>query len=175
MTRWAWPSVAALALTFIAVLAFHGKRPEPGLARFEPGGLLVGWPAAEMASVEITAGGQHRSFERVPRGWRPEAGGEAPPDLTERIERGLQLLHDSKPERIFRRDELAGGALEEFGLTPPRLSVTARTGSGRSITVHFGGPNPLGLARYAQVQGEAEVALLSGFVAEAWEQVAARR
>ncbi len=165
--RWGWWFAAALAAGFLGLLAFHGERPEPGLGRFEPAGLLVGWPLEEVAAIDISAGTQHRSFRRVGLGG---SGGSAPANAEERIATGLKLLHNSPPERVFGATELSDGMLAEFGLAPPRLSVTAATAAGRSVTVHFGAANPLGLARYARVEGQPEVVLLPTFVADAWQQ-----
>ena len=81
-------------------------------------------------------------------------------DLSEHIETGLKLLHNSPPQRT----DLADGQVGEFGLTPPRLAVTAHRSSGASITVEFGGTNPLGLERYARIVGRSEVLLIPAFV-----------
>jgi hypothetical protein len=92
-------------------------------------------------------------------------------DLDERIEQGLKLLHNSGPQRT----DLASEQQVEFGLVPPRLTVTARTTAGSSITIEFGGLNQLGLERYARIAGQSEILLMPSFVAEAWELVAVAR
>jgi hypothetical protein len=43
--------------------------------------------------------------------------------------------------------------------------------TGAAFVILFGGTNPLGASRYAKVDGEAGIALLPTYVAEAWEQV----
>ena len=171
--RWGWPIAAALAAGFIGLLAFEGERPEPGLARFAPAGLLADWPVQQVASVEVSAGTYHRSFRRDPGGfWRPEAADAASAaDLAERIEMGLKLLHNSAPQRT----DLASEQLGEFGLEQPRLVVTARMTGGASVTIEFGGTNPLGLERYARIVGRAGVLLMPAFVADAWDRVAEAR
>ncbi len=173
LIRWAWPIAAAVAAGLIGLLAFQGERPEPGLVRFEPAGLLADWPVQQVREVEVQAGTDHRSFRRDPDGlWRPQAtDAAAASDLAERIETGLKLLRNSAPQRT----DLANQQLAEFGLEPPRLSVTARTTSGDSITIEFGGTNPLGLERYARIVGRAEILLMPGFVADAWQRVAEAR
>ena len=170
MRAWGWPVAAALAAGFIGVLAFQGERPEPGLARFAPAGLLADWPVRQVTCVEVSAGAYHRSLHREPGGgWRPEGANAAiTADLAERIEMGLTLLHNSAPQRA----DLASEQLAEFGLEPPRLTVTARMTGGASVTIEFGGTNPLGLERYARVVGRTEVLLMPAFVADAWEPVA---
>jgi hypothetical protein len=174
MRVWGWWGTAALAAVFIGVLAFHGERPEPGLGRFEPAGLLVDWPVDDISVLELSAGAEHRSFHRVEGGWRLDEG-EPAADLEQRIAIGLKLLRNSAPERIFSADEIGEHTLVDFGLEPPRLTLEARTAEGRSVTIRFGGANPLGLARYTRIEGRPEVILLPGFVAGAWERVMATR
>lgn len=168
--RWGWPIAALLAAMFLALLAFDGERPEPGLARFAPAGLLADWPAREVAAIEVDAATQRRMFRREPGGiWRADAAGVAAmPDLAERIETGLTLLRNSAPQRT----DLSREQLGEFGLLPPRLVVTARMTGGASVTIEFGGLNPLGLERYARIVGRPEILLMPAFVADAWERVA---
>jgi hypothetical protein len=170
---WGWPLAAALAAGFIGLLAFNGERQEPGLARFAPAGILAEWPVGQVTSVEVGAGANQRSFRRNPGGgWHAEAADTVTTaDLDERIEKALTLLHNSGPQRT----DLAGEQLSEFGLAPPRLAVTARMTGGASITIEFGGTNPLGLERYARVVGRNEILLMPAFVADAWEPVAKAR
>src|SRR5882762_5774173 len=52
----------------------RGERPEAGLARFAPAGLLADWPVQQVTSVDASIRANHRSFLRNPEGgWRPEA------------------------------------------------------------------------------------------------------
>lgn len=173
LKAWRWPVAAILAAGFIGLLAFEGERPEPGLVRFVPAGILVDWPIEQVSSVEVSVGTDRRSFRRNPGGgWRPEvADAVTTADLAERIETALKLLHNSGPQRT----DLASEQLSEFGLAPPRLTVTARMTSGASVTIEFGGTNPLGLERYARVVGRREILLMPAFVADAWEPVAETR
>jgi hypothetical protein len=173
LKAWGWPVAATLAAGSIGLLAFHGERPEPGLARFTPAGLLADWPVEQVTSVEVSSPAYWRSFRRSPGGgWHPEGADAAiTPELAERIEMGLTLLHNSGPQR----SDLANAQLEEFGLAPPSLTITARRTDGAGITIEFGGANSLGLERYARVIGRAEILLMPTFVAAAWEPLAAAR
>jgi hypothetical protein len=168
-----WPVAATLAAGFIGLLAFEGERPEPGLARFAPAGILADWPTQQVTSVEVGVGTDRRSFRRNPGGgWRPEVADAATTaDLAERIETALTLLHNSGPQRT----DLASEQLSEFGLVPPRLTVTVSMISGAMVTIEFGGTNPLGLERYARVVGRREIWLMPAFVADAWEPIAQSR
>ena len=173
----AWPVAAGVAAVFIAALALHGERPQPGLARFAPAGVLADWPIERVSEIEVVAGTRHRSFHRHDgEDWHAETGDiPAGTDVGERIEAGLKLLRNSAPQRILEPSEITGRPMGEFGLAPPLLTVTARTASGVSTTIEFGAANPLGLARYTRVAGRPELLLLPSYVAEAWERVAEGR
>ena len=174
MRVWGWAAAAALAIAFLCMLAFQGERPQPGLGRFEPAGLLVDWPFEDILVLELSAGTRNRSFHRAGSSWRGEDG-DASSDLQQSIAAGLKLLRNSAPQRIFSAHEIGERTLVDFGLEPPLHTLTARAVEGRSITIHFGGTNPLGLARYTRIDGRPEVILLPGFVAEAWERVMVTR
>jgi len=168
LTVWAGGAAALLAAGFIAALAFTGERPEPGLERFHPAGVLAAWPTGDIASVEIVAGAERRLFRRGPAGAWVGAGS----NTAQRIETGLTLLRNTAPQRIFAAGEIDHGGLAEFALDPPRLTVIARTRTGKTVTIWFGDVNPLGLARYAQTDSSPEVLLLPSYVAAAWEEIA---
>ena len=167
LTVWASSTAALLTLAFIAALAFTGDRPEPGLERFRPAGVLAAWEIEDIVAVEIVAGTEHRLFRRGPDGIWQGVGAET----TQHIERGLTLLRNAAPQRVFASGEIDTGSLVEFALDPPRLTIIARRYTGNPVTVRFGAANPLGLARYARADGRPEVLLLPSYVAEAWEEI----
>lgn len=175
LSRLGWPLAAIAAAAVIAALAFHGERPEPGLARFEAAGLMRQLLPERVSQVEVEGAGARLVLARGPGGRWTSGGEPAAGELASRVETGLKLLHVSGPERSMALDELRGTPRAEFGLAPPALTVTARSGDSPTFTVHFGGKNPLGLGRYARVEGTEEIVLLPGFVAEAWEQVVGLR
>ena len=166
LKRALWPAAAALAAGVLLVLVLHGERPGPGEGKFEAAGLMLHIAPASVGEVEVTAGAKRWRFAREGGGWRVvEASLPAPPDVAARIESALKLLHNAAPERILSGNELAAQA--SFGLDPPALAVVA-VGASR-FSIAFGVSNPLGLARYARIEGRAEVALVPGYLAETWE------
>ena len=163
MTRWAWPAVAALAFAFLVGLALHGGRPD-SMVQFKPAGVLTFAPE-EAREIEIRRGSDRRRFVRRGERW------DAPVATAERLEAGLRLLRNAAPMRVMTAEEVARVPDSDYALGPDSLRVTVRPSAGAAFVIHFGGTNPLGAARYAKIDGDAGVALLPTYVAEAWEQV----
>jgi hypothetical protein len=163
MTRWAWPVAAALAFAFLVGTALHGQRPDI-LVDFKPAGLLPFDPDHARA-IEIAKGADRKRFVRTGERW------DAPAETAERLEAGLRLLRNAAPMRVLTAAEVARVPVSEYALTADSLKVTIRPATGAAFVIQFGGANPLGAARYARVDGEAGIALLPTYVADAWEQV----
>ena len=168
MSRLIWSAVALGAAGFLVALALTGGRSGSGLATFTPMGLMT-MPLAEVREVDVQTGDGHWHFVRAEDGWRASVGGPAAGFAT-RLENALTLLHNSGPDRVLGADELANVDPAQFGLDRPRLRVVVN-GSGASFGISFGETNVLGLSHYARRDGSREIALLPGFVAEAWERV----
>ncbi|MFO1080541.1 MAG: hypothetical protein U1E23_07945 [Reyranellaceae bacterium] len=172
--RLAWPAAAVLALAFLATLALQGRRPDAGLVPFVAGGPLTAFAPAEARRVDIASGGRTWLFRRVGEAWQPVAVAAAPAaDAGTRIDEALRLLRDSAPLRVVAADEMAGGVPAEFGLGGQPLAVVIEGPGGARFGIRFGATNPLGVARYAQVDGARDVLLLATYVAEAWQRVLA--
>jgi hypothetical protein len=95
-----WMLAAGLAAAFLGVLALHGERPEPGLGRFEPAGLLFDWPIEDLAVLDVAGGPDRHVFRRVGESWRADGGAEGA-EIDQKVALGLKLLRNSAPERIF--------------------------------------------------------------------------
>jgi hypothetical protein len=169
MSRFAWPAAALAAIAFLAVLAFTGGRGGPGLAPFTPSGLLV-IPAADIREVHIATSAAQWRFVRGEGGWRVTLG-YAPPGFEARLEAALTLLRNSGPERMLSDSEVSSVDAAQFGLDTPKLRVAVRASGADAFAIAFGATNLLGISHYARVDGKREIALLPGYVAEAWEQV----
>jgi hypothetical protein len=172
LKRALWPALAAAAGAALLGLALIGERPATHMAAFEPGGVMRHVAARDIAEVELAAGTRRWRFRRTQAGWESaQAGAPVPRDCNELIETGLKLLHNSSPERLLAGEELAQQSA--FGLDQPALTVIA---SGKErFAISFGGANPIGLARYARIEGRSEVLLLPSYVAETWERLAGLR
>jgi hypothetical protein len=171
LKRYAWPTLAGLALIYLVALAATGGRPGPGLAPFEPKGLMRHIALDSIKRVEMTAEAQQWHLERAANGtWRLTSG---PPvtKLEENLSAALTLLHNSAPERILSGHDLAPTSLREFGLEQPHLRVAVHSMLAEPFVITFGGTNALGSVRYARIEGRDDVVLLPAFCAEAWEHL----
>jgi len=171
-----WWGAALVAAGIVTGLAFHGRRPDTSLARFEAAGVMLAIAPATVTEVVVTQGDRRWRFERAgPKAWATGPGTMAGEQVGSQIESGLRFLHASPPQRVLEPGELADSARSEFGLEPPRFSVTVRSSAGHPFSIDFGVRNAQGLAQYAHVAGRAEVVLLPGFVGESWEAVMSTR
>ena len=169
--RAAWPLAAALALVFLAALALHGERPEPGMVGFKAAGLLTAFAPDDAREVEVGRAGEVWRFRRDGRSWRAvEAPRPVSAEAADRIDAALRLLRDSAPLRVLSADEAARAAPSDYALGPEALRVTVLGPDAATFTIVFGAANPLGSARYARTEGIDGVPLLPAYVAETWEQ-----
>ena len=171
LKRYAWSAAAVLAAAAIVVLALHGRRPEPGFVRFEAAGVMVHITPESVSEVDVVAGDRRWRFTRTGTGEWSFRGPSGPAaDWQDRVENGLRFLHNSAPQRVINSDELGDASAAEFGLAPPRYTVSVSTASAAgAFVISFGSPNPQGLAQYASVAGRSNLYLLSRFVGAEWE------
>jgi hypothetical protein len=87
------------------------------------------------------------------------------------LDSGLRFLHVSAPQRVLQPEEVAGTPSSEFGLAPPRYSVSVRSAAAAPFDIEFGALNAQGLAQYARLTGHAEILLLPNYIGEQWEAV----
>jgi hypothetical protein len=165
-------SATVLAAGVIIALASYGRRPEPGLVGFEAAGVMLLIPPDSVTEVVVSEGGRRWRFERASsKGWAAMAGPPLAEGVAARIDSGLRFLHVSAPQRVLQPEEVAATSPSEFGLEPPRYTVSVRSPSAAPFTIEFGALSPHGPAQYARVTGRTEILLLPSFVGEQWESV----
>ena len=169
LKRAVWVGVVGFAAGLIIVLAWHGRRPDPGLVRFEPGGIMLHLRLEDVVEVQVIAGNHHQSFARSHTGMWSTVSAPVPAEMVQHLERGLRFLHVSAPQRVISPEEYSETPLAEFGLAPPRYIVVVRTATSVPFVVQFGDVNPQGLAQYARIGESADILLLPRFVGEPWE------
>jgi hypothetical protein len=171
LKRHAWVVATIAAVLVLAMLAWRSPDRQKGLVEYQAAGTMRFIATEEVVALQIVAGPSQQRFERRAGAWQ-RAGTGTPVDaaVASAIEAGLRLLHNTPPERSFE------SATPAFGLDPPALQVRARASDGRVFEADFGATNPMGLARYMRTRsgGVDTLELIPAYVAEAWEQVAAK-
>jgi len=171
-SRRRWPAaVAALvAVGFIAAMVWSGREPESRwLVKSETPGVLV-VPPDRISRVEVTAAGRRLTFERGAGGWTAGRG-PVPPPLAAHLESSVKFMHVSAPVRVLAGEEYAHAALAEYGLDPPRYTVSLFAGDRLVLDAGFGVLNPQKVLQYMRLRGHDEVHLMSRFVGQEWERV----
>ena len=171
-----WVGGVVLAAGVIIALASYGHRPDPSLARFEAAGVMLTVKPDTVTEVVVSQGERRWRFERVTsKAWTAAPGALLAESVGTRVDSGLRFLHVSAPQRVLQPEEVAGIPPSEFGLEPPRFSVSVRSRGAAPFNIEFGTRNPQGLAQYARLTGRAEILLLPSYVGEQWEALMTAR
>jgi hypothetical protein len=165
---------AVAAVAFLLTMVVSGRRPGTrNLVTFTAAGLMAETPD-RVDRVELTADGGRWTLTRTgPAQWtvapsmRPLA-----PAVAAHVEMSLRFMHVTAPVRVLSRDEYTPEGLEEFGLDPPRSTVSLHQGTRSLLTARFGGIGPQQVVQYVGVDGRDEIYLLPVFVGREWGQVA---
>ena len=165
--------MAVLAVTYLMLMVITGALPEQRQrVAFEARGVLSE-PPERVREVVLSTGGEPMRFRRAAGGWTRAEGGVLPVQAASTLSRAVKFMHTSAPVRVFAPGEVAGASPAEFGLDPPRLSVTLSSATGTLLSAHFGDLNADGFLHYMRVDGRDELFLMSRFVAAEWSAVAA--
>lgn len=159
------------ALAFLVAMVLSGRmRESQQYVKFEPAGLMRHIPE-EIDRVELVAPPRRLVFRRAGGHWTTSTA-QASTDLVAHLEMSLRFMHVTAPVRVMAPAEYAGERLGEFGLDPPRYTVSLHRGKDLAISARFGAPNPQMVLQYVQVEGRDELYLLPVFVGREWELVA---
>lgn len=143
------------------------------LVAFEAAGLMSEAPS-QVDRVDLIADGRRATFVRsASGGWRIGAGSGAADlaaGVAAHLEASVKFMHVTAPVRTLSRAEHQA-ALGEYGLDPPRYTVTLHAGGRPVLAARFGAKNPQELFQYVQVEGRAALYLVPVFVGQEWERV----
>jgi hypothetical protein len=164
----------AAAVCFLLLMAVAGRPPRlQSLVAFEAAGVMPE-PPALVDRIELAAEGGHWTFtRRGEREWAVSPSADPGPfSLASHVEMSLRFMHVTAPVRVLARDEYTPEHLEEFGLEPPRYTVSLHRRGHPVLTTRFGRVSPQQVLQYARVDGRGEIYLLPTFVGQEWERVA---
>jgi hypothetical protein len=119
-------------------------------------GLLPRADAGVVTAVELRADRRALRCERSGERWQAvaPAGVEIPTDLVAAI---LNVLTQGNPVEVVSHDVQR---MADFGLDPPRVSISITDETGRQETLYLGARNPAQTAVYARREGVPEIVMV---------------
>ena len=170
--RNAW-LLAIVAVGFLLVMIRAGRLPEYAhFNAFEAAGLLHEPPEA-VTQVTLQHAAQQWLAQRVSAQWVDARGQPLMAPLAARLDSALRFMHTAAPVRVLAAADIHAHDLVQFGLAPPGLTITLANAHGRLLQFDLGGHNSDGLLRYGRARGAPGIVLVSGFVGQAWDGLAA--
>ncbi len=165
--------ITLVALGYLLVMFYSGSEPtHENLIQAVSDGVLHSAPH-DIVEIEVTRLGDRRRYQRRNAKWY-DASINAPLNMTQasELERAITFMRTAAPVRILRPEEIADVDGDPFGLERPLVAIELSTISGPVLSARFGQQAPDGILRYMRLEGQAEVYLMSGFVGNAWQEVA---
>jgi hypothetical protein len=164
---------AAAALAYLVAMTVAGALPQhKQLVKFEAKGVMKLAPET-IDRVRIDAGPRSIVLLRRSDGWVAKDGAPLDAALARRVSMAVQFMNTAAPLRMMDAPELTGSNPREFGLEPPRVRATLFRGDEVVLGPIFGAHNPDDTAQYMGLEGRPELYLMSRFVGQEWEDVAA--
>lgn len=163
---------AIIALGYLVLMFKSGEPPtHENFIRTEFAGVMDS-PPTQVVAVQIIHAGQTQTIERHEDSWRDAGSLSAlsEPQVT-MLERAIMFMHTANPVRIMRPEEFAGVSGDPYGIETPAIAVRLSSVNGLIVNAKFGHRAPDGILQYMQVEGRAEIYLMSGFVSETWDQI----
>ena len=161
------------ALAYLITMVVVGALPEQKqLVKFEAKGVMKLQPEL-VSRVELQRGIESAILKRAAGGWTREDGSAVPAELGARISMGVQFMNTAGPLRTMDTPEIQGSNPRDFGLEPPRVRFKLFQDSQVVLGARFGAHNIEDTAQYMALEGQPELYLMSRFVGQEWEAVAA--
>jgi hypothetical protein len=164
---------AAVALVYLVAMVVAGALPEQKqLVKFEARGVMKLQPG-QITRVELQQGPGKAVLVRKTGGWAIENGPDVPAELSGKISMGVQFMNTAGPLRVMDSPEIQGSNPRDFGLELPRVRFTLFQNGQPVIGARFGSHNIEDTAQYMMIEGQPELYMMSRFVGQEWEAVAA--
>lgn len=165
-----WGLASLASIGYLCAMVVSGALPElRSRVKFEPQGVMTVAPE-RIDRVEIDRGTTRFALTRTGSGgWSREGGEMLSVPVAAKVALAVQYMHTSGPVRMMAAEEIRGIAPTEFGLAPPRLSVTLFAGPERVLQARFGARNAEDLLQYMTLVGRDGMYLMSRFVGQQWD------
>ena len=165
--------ITLVALGYLLLMFYSGAGPtHQSLVHAVNDGVLRSAPEA-VVDIEISTVGDKRRYQRRNDQWHDALNNFPLSDAqTDALERAITFMHTATPVRVLRPEEIADVDSDPFGLENAALEVSLSNEGGRVLVARFGNQANDGIVRYMQLEGQAEIYLMSGFVGDAWRQAA---
>ena len=165
--------LAGLALCWLAVMYGVGELPRHGHfndARNDGG--VFDLPPEAVMKLELVHSGRRFEARRKGAEWEFQPPPRTPLQLQGQIEAALRYLRVSPPVRSLGHPVPTDPVLAASGLVPAKAALVITTGTGKPRRFSLGGVAPDGILRYLRDDDSGELHLVSGFVANVWDDVA---
>lgn len=158
-----WKTTVVLLVVTIAVGAYVSlyelKQPTPQ-RREELANQVVQIPAEDVTALAVELPKGKVALARQDGLWRLASPLQARADES-LIRRALSELDPLTAERVLEGTPQKPLALAEFGLAPPRGTITVTMKDGKTTTVWLGEPTPVESNRYAALPGSPKIFIVS--------------
>jgi hypothetical protein len=165
-----WGLASLAGIGYLCAMVIGGALPElRSRVKFEVQGVMTVAPE-RIDRIELERGATRVALSRTASGgWAGEGGGVLALPVVAKAALAVQYMHTSGPVRVMTDPEIHGIAPAEFGLAPPRLSVTLFAGPQRVLEARFGARNAEDVLQYMTIAGKEGMYLMSRFVGQQWE------
>lgn len=161
------------SVAFLVAMVVAGALPgQRQLVKFEARGVMKLDPDL-VTRVELQQGDRKAALTRAPGGSWLAAAGPLPADVAGSVSLAVQFMNTAAPIRLIAAEEIPGVKLADFGLEPARLHVVLYQGSKDVLGARFGSHNPEDTAQYMMLDDSRDLVLMSRFVGQQWENIAA--
>jgi hypothetical protein len=164
-----WGLASLAGIGYLCAMVISGALPElRSRVKFEAQGVMTVAPE-RIDRIELERGATRVALSRTASGAWAGAGGALAAPVAAKAALAVQYMHTSGPVRVMTGPEIYGIAPAEFGLAPPRLSVTLFAGPQRVLEARFGARNAEDVLQYMTIAGKEGMVLMSRFVGQQWE------
>lgn len=164
--------ITVIALGYLLLMFNSGRPPthENFIQSINDGVLELA--PEKIVAVELSKKSGLQTYQRQSDGWLDVSNKVSliDPQLA-LLQRAITFMHTATPVRIMRPEEFADVQGDPYGFKHPAIVVRLSSAAGVAMVAKFGNRANDGILQYLQIEGRAEIYLMSGFVGEAWDHI----